>query len=450
MSRIRRNRKDFGFRRGEGRIREGRSIGTPPYGYRVVRRLTGDGEIDRGLREIAPDKAAIVRRIFADYAAGLGPLRIARTLNQQGIPGPGGGIWYDATIRGRAERNDGILRNPTYTGQLVWSRRHAVKDPVTGTRIRRTGDPADIVVRDVPHLRIIDQNIWERVQARLATEAAPVARPAESATHAFWERRRPRHLLSGKVVCGLCHRPFSARGQDYLGCRTATNGACRNTATIRRGPLQTSVLQALGRQLMHPALVAAFTEAYAEACRAIAAEAATQADTRHRQRAAIERKLTHLVDAVTEGQSRPSLLQRIDTLEAELARIPTEAAVARQTAPPLSPGIAEAYQRKITDMQIALTNGTDPEALETARQLIDRIIITPPEIDGDPSNIELVGDLKAMLTTANPPKPKESRQTDTSALDRFISSVKEAPGAKPLALLAYTIKPPARAGRAGS
>ncbi len=134
--------------------------------------------------------------------------------------------------------------------------------------------------------------------------------------------------------------------------------------------------------------------------------------------------------------TRPSLLQRIDTLEAELAPIPTEAAVARQTAPPLSPAIAEAYRRKITDMQIALTNGTDPEALETARQLIDRIIITPPEIDGDPSNIELVGDLKAMLTTANLPKPKESRQTDTSALDRFISSVKEAPGAAPLALLA--------------
>eukprot|EP01035_Chromulina_nebulosa_P022320 gene22320-28905_t len=335
----------------------------------------------------AQDKAAIVRRIFADYAAGLGPLRIARARTSRVS-------LARAVASGTTRPSVAALNAMTASCATPPIPANSSGDPVTGTRIRRTGDPADIVVHDVPHLRIIDHNIWERVQGRLATEAAPVARPGENAPHAFWERRRPRHLLSGKVVCGLCHRPFSARGQDYLGCRTATNGACRNTATIRRGPLQTSVLRALGHQLMHPDLVAAFTEAYAEACRAIAAETATQFETRQRQRAAIERKLTHLVDAVTEGQARPSLLQRIDTLEAELARIPTEAAVARQTAPPLSPGIAEAYQRKITDMQIALTNGTDPEALETARQLIDRIIITPPEIDGDPSNIELVGDLK--------------------------------------------------------
>ena len=52
-----------------------------------------------------------------------------------------------------------------------------------------------------------------------------------------------------------------------------------------------------------------------------------------------------LVDAVTEGLARPRLLQRIGALESVLA---------------------EAYRHNVADLQVALTRGTDPEALETA------------------------------------------------------------------------------------
>jgi len=90
-------------RRGlEVRIRAGRSAGTVPYGYRMVRQLRPDGEIDRGLREADPAEAAVVRRIFAEYAAGRSPRAIARDLNGQGLPGPGGGPWFDSSIRGRS------------------------------------------------------------------------------------------------------------------------------------------------------------------------------------------------------------------------------------------------------------------------------------------------------------------------------------------------------------
>ena len=69
-------------RRGlEGRIRQGRSIGLPPYGYVAVRQLTDTGEIDRGIRALDEPKVAIVQRIFEAYAGGASPRQIAKKLN---------------------------------------------------------------------------------------------------------------------------------------------------------------------------------------------------------------------------------------------------------------------------------------------------------------------------------------------------------------------------------
>ncbi|WP_370287312.1 recombinase family protein [Roseomonas sp. HF4] len=72
----------------EGRIRQGRAIGGPPYGYRVVRRLGADGEPERGLREVDPDQARVVRRIYEAYVVGTSPLAIVRALNRDGVPAP--------------------------------------------------------------------------------------------------------------------------------------------------------------------------------------------------------------------------------------------------------------------------------------------------------------------------------------------------------------------------
>lgn len=193
-------------RRGlEGRVRQGRSGGGLCYGYRVVRGPVGrDGETERGLREIDPTEAAVVRRIFGRFAAGEGPKTIAAALNREGIAGPRGGIWQAGTIRGQAGRDTGILRNRLYRGELVWNRRRWLKDPATGRRIARQNGTAEVVTEQVPELRIIDEDLWQRVQDRLATQRAAVERDAETGgeRRRFRERRRPQHVLSGKVVCG--------------------------------------------------------------------------------------------------------------------------------------------------------------------------------------------------------------------------------------------------------
>ena len=106
---------------------------------------------------------------------------------------------------------------------------------------------------------------------------------------------------------------------------------------------------------------------------------------------------------------------------------------AAMAAPALHPNIAEAYAASVDSLKAALARGDHPEAIETARALIDKVIIHPPEGDGDPPGVELIGQLMALLGTAGVPEAQASEKPGqpASVLAMFVSSVKSAPGAKP-------------------
>ncbi|MGV4878263.1 recombinase family protein [Acetobacter indonesiensis] len=115
-----------------GRVEDGKSGGGLCYGYRVVRQFDAKGEQIRGDREIDAHQAEIIRRIFRDFAAGIGPRAIAKALNDQGIGGPEGKLWSDTTIRGHVKRGTGIINNELYIGRLVWNRQRYGQRPIHG------------------------------------------------------------------------------------------------------------------------------------------------------------------------------------------------------------------------------------------------------------------------------------------------------------------------------
>ncbi|NQW11717.1 MAG: recombinase family protein [Alphaproteobacteria bacterium] len=102
-------------RRGlRGRVEAGKSGGGNSYGYDVVKKFTADGEPIRGERIINDEQAAIVRRIFEEYADGKAPRAIAIELNGEGTPCPSGKAWGPTTIHGHFKRGTGILNNELY------------------------------------------------------------------------------------------------------------------------------------------------------------------------------------------------------------------------------------------------------------------------------------------------------------------------------------------------
>ena len=154
-------------RRGlRGRVEAGRSGGGNSYGYDVVSGVKTDGTPDVGGRRINESEAAVVRRIYKLYADGMSPRRIAKALNGEGIRGPHGAAWGPSTINGNATRGTGILNNELYIGRLVWNRLRYVKDPSTGRRRSKLNPTSAHIVRDVPHLRVVRQELWDAVKAR--------------------------------------------------------------------------------------------------------------------------------------------------------------------------------------------------------------------------------------------------------------------------------------------
>jgi site-specific DNA recombinase len=147
-------------RRGlEGRIRQGKSGGGLCFGYDVVRKVDASGEALHGERHINEVEAAIVRRIFQEFAQGQSPRAIAQSLNKEDVPGPAGGSWGPSTIYGNWQRGTGILNNELYIGRLVWNRQQFIKDPNTGRRQARLNPESKWVIEEVPHLRIIEDSL---------------------------------------------------------------------------------------------------------------------------------------------------------------------------------------------------------------------------------------------------------------------------------------------------
>jgi hypothetical protein len=306
---------------------------------------------------------------------------------------------------------------------------------MSGKTLRREARPDTYVTKSVPHLRIIDDVIWDKVQQRLRAEAAPVQVASVGTVATFWDRRRARYLLSGKLICGVCGRAFTPTGKDYLGCRAAVHGACGNRRTMRRRTVEALVLDLLGRQLMQPELVTEFVAAYNEELTRAASEHKSQAASRERERAALDRKVANLVDAISEGRTSAAILARLAELEAQRDHLGSNAeddAPALST-PTLHRSVAQTYADNVSRLNAALAAGDDPEALERARALLDKVVVHPPQTDDDPPGIELIGNLMGLLQAAGAilDQPPEKPGGATSVLALFISSVKEGRGAEP-------------------
>src|SRR5262245_19885110 len=115
--------------------------------------------------------------------------------------------------------------NPIYSGKQIWNRVRMVKNPSTGKRLCRVNPPSEWHTVEVPHLRIVDQPMFDRVAERLDAAGSAQRKHAP----------RSKRILSGLLRCGCCNGGMTIIGSDPIGPRVqcsvhAESEACENSA----------------------------------------------------------------------------------------------------------------------------------------------------------------------------------------------------------------------------
>jgi site-specific DNA recombinase len=383
------------IRRGQrGRVEAGKIPGGSSYGYRIVRQLRADGSVSTGEREIDRSQAAIIQRIFKEYADGIAPRQIAARLNREAVPSPRGGQWNASTINGNRRRRNGILNNELYTGRITYNRQRFLKDPETGKRIARPNPEREWVVREVSALRIIDDELWERTQA------------IKQRYSSRWgnKRQSKKRLLSGLLRCGRCGGGMTiSRGDRYYCSARREKSTCDADRGIGAHELEERVLNGLRDILLgNEGLIDEFAAEFKRELRRLRKDGDGMSRRLLKELQQVERGIKRCLDFVVSGDGDPgSVRDQLRRLEARKGEIDADLKSLRaDTAFAVHPNLPDLYRRKVARLQQVLKDETTrPQAVEIIRSLLDRIEIHPGQERGH-CDVMIVGALAQIVAFA--------------------------------------------------
>ena len=319
----------------KGLVLNGRSTGGRTYGYRSEpitdesrKDAYGRLEVLGATRVIDPGTAEVVRRVFTMYADGMSPRRIAAQLNSEGVPSPGAlwrrktrrtdAKWLASAIHGDPKRGAGILNNELYVGRVVWNRRQMKKQPGTSKRVARMRTAEDRVVHEEPSLRIISDELWQRVKDRQAKQAHELGTRVVGGLrkHKPGAGRPAKYLLSGLLKCSECHAGFILSNGTRYQCASHVNGgndACKVSISVTRERAERLIKNCVRTHLFHPDILAQMEKLYSGA-QAPAVDCSARLATLDQQ----ERNLTA---AIKDGGDIPALLAALKDVQTERAKL---------------------------------------------------------------------------------------------------------------------------------
>ena len=264
--------------------------------------------------EVREDQGAIVRRIFEMYAGGNSLQKIAKQLNAEGVvsPQPQKGrisrSWCPSSIRT-------ILRNDRYRGRVNWGKTVKVRSR-SGKRIYKRTAPEKWVIREIPAQRILPEELWNSVEARIATVKQLYGEIGRKGGMQGRSVSSP-YLFSGLLKCSQCGANISivsgrwrGRSDVVYGCPQNTfRGAsvCTNSVRVFRRALENRLLDGLQAQIMRPEAVEYVLERFeAELVKALD-NLGGELEQMQRRKEALEREVANLANVVAQGDFSPAL-----------------------------------------------------------------------------------------------------------------------------------------------
>ncbi len=366
-----------------GQKERGFTVGERTFGYKSApvgnMRMDKKGQLrpDGYKMRINPQEAAIVVRIFQEFAAGNAVTRIVRGLNQDGVPGrlrlsKG---WSPSTVTR-------ILNNEKYMGKWVWNKTETRRDPRTGRKRKFPKSVEHWIVNEDESLRVVSPHLWEQVQKRFLEiqSSWPKGRPGFAGQRGSRIRHYPDHLLSGSMVCGLCGATMtqvSGKSGGYYVCLRSSKGACDNRLLVRR-TLVERIIVASVREILASSenilyLLKGVEREVARACKGIPEIIMNKESECHIE----ESRVANFLEFIGEGRGSQALAKalmdsekRVDELRRELALLKEHREVSF-TIPPKA-----WIEERVALIQEVLERRTQRSAL-LLRQLLGKILLQP-------------------------------------------------------------------------
>ena len=179
----------------------GNVVGSPPYGYNKIK-IGKDWTLEPN------EHADTVRMIFNWYVKEYKtPGQICKELNQMMIPPSKGKTWgRESLLR--------ILKNVHYDGKVVFGRKKTTVVFENGKKVKKRikQQPEDMLIVEGKHQAIIDHEIFELAQERIAGRTYTAPRTSK-------ELSNPLAGLLRCPICGYAMAYHSGRKQRSFNCR---------------------------------------------------------------------------------------------------------------------------------------------------------------------------------------------------------------------------------------
>jgi site-specific DNA recombinase len=263
-----------------------------------------------------------------------------------------------------------------------------------GKCIARPNPEHEWVTKKVPQLRIIEDDLWERVRA------------IKQRYSSRWgnKRQSKKRLFSGLLKCGCCGGGMTiGRGDRYYCSARREKSTCNADRGIGAPELEQRVLNGLRDILLgNERLIDEFTAEFKRELARLWKEGQGSRRRLVKELQDVERGIRRCLDFITGGDGDPgSVRNQLQRLEARKREI--DADLSQQDAMEIAihPNLPDLYRRKVTKLQQALQHeATRPQVLETIRSLVDRIDVMPGHKRGH-CEVTIVGALAQILAFAH-------------------------------------------------
>jgi site-specific DNA recombinase len=371
----------------KGAALNGHHTGGTRYGYRSVLEYDpvrkdeyGRPAVAYAYLKIDADEAQIIRTIFEMKAKGTSIIAITKHLNAQGVPAPRGAGWSITTIRH-------IIRNELYRGRYKWNTTRKERDSDSRKMRKRTRSREEWVEKEIPDLRIIPEELWNRVQEHNER----MQKIGRQRLGGFNKTKASQgYLFSGLLACGLCKCAIgivkSGKTPAIYGCRKHRfENRCTNTVTIRRDILEDQLLKAISQkvrpEVLEEGLKRLSTEISNYLKKELEGDTGPDMASQEKRLGELKSQQANLVRAIARYSDSEGLVAELAAVESAITEARNHISRLSKTGTgPLETLSYDQFRSFVTqkagDLELALRS--DPTiARETLRKVIRRLVLTP-------------------------------------------------------------------------